>query len=94
MTEALEDLQDSTSRLEAENRTLKKASSPIRRTGASGSGGSAKVGDFIIFVRAAEVTRGMPKLWLPLNQKRGLLCLHFASVAPVGWYSASGVLLS
>lgn len=44
MTEALEDLQDSTSRLEAENRTLKNASTPTRRTGASATGGSAKVG--------------------------------------------------
>lgn len=62
MTEALEDLQDSTSRLEAENRTLKNASSPIRRTGASGSGGSAKVGYYKILVPTAEVAREKPKL--------------------------------
>lgn len=44
MTEALEDLQDSTSRLEAENRTLKNASSPTKRIpGTPGAGGSGKV---------------------------------------------------
>ncbi len=42
MAEALEDLQDSTSRLEAENRTLKMGASPKGRIG-GGSGSSGKV---------------------------------------------------
>lgn len=44
MAEALEDLQDSTSRLEAENRALKMSASPTGRSGASGSASSGKVG--------------------------------------------------
>lgn len=45
MAEALEDLQDSTSRLEAENRTLKMSSSPKGRGGANGRS-SEQVGTF------------------------------------------------
>lgn len=45
MAEALEDLQDSTSRLEAENRTLKMSASPKGRGGASGRS-SEQVGAF------------------------------------------------
>ena len=84
MTEALEDLQDSTSRLEAENRTLKN-SSPIRRTGASGSGSSSKVGNSIIFVRAAEVARGIPKSYMAYSQsEEGLVVLAFC-FGCTGW---------
>lgn len=43
MAEALDDLQDSTSRLEAENRTLKKSASPTGRATASRSAGLGKV---------------------------------------------------
>lgn len=43
LTVALDDLQDSTSRLEAENRTLKMGTSPAQRAAAGGSGSVAKV---------------------------------------------------
>lgn len=43
LTVALDDLQDSTSRLEAENRTLKMGTSPAQRAAVSGSGSLAKV---------------------------------------------------
>lgn len=43
MAEALEELQDSTSRLEAENRTLKKNVSPGKHTGTSAGATLGKV---------------------------------------------------
>lgn len=50
MTEALEDLQDSTSRLEAENRALKMGASPTGRAGGSGAGSSVKVGQSVTVI--------------------------------------------
>lgn len=47
MVEALNDLQDSTSRLEAENRALKKNASPSKLAGASGSGVLGKVSQVV-----------------------------------------------
>lgn len=56
MAEALEDLQESTSRLEAENRTLKMGvSPPAGRSGGIGSASSGKVGrsgnPLLVYVR-------------------------------------------
>lgn len=52
MTEALEDLQESTSRLEVENHALKMGTgaSVAGRAGANGSGSSAKVGPSRFFL--------------------------------------------
>lgn len=62
MAEALEDLQDSTSRLEAENRTLKMGASPKGRGSASGRG-SEQVRDvrLVVYLKAKLLVEWQPR---------------------------------